>query len=303
MVPGVVLLALAMQVAVSWANHRVAEDRYGGLKLSREILRQLSAGTGSLGQQQMSEEERTEAIGDLTEIVEQDEMRVRDFQKVLGPKVSHRVSLSFLGTVPTVFVAIFLTASLFGAEFRWGYWRVLALQAPRTRVMATKLLVMVSVLSSVILLALVFSYLVNALLARIYKIEVLGGWPSFVDLAGWYGRALLTVCAYAGLTALVVVLSGSALAGAGGITGYILFDSFVAERLSFLREISMAQQVANLFGKSPDVVGMTSRAWTIRPEDLFHPERLTVHKPIVFLSIAILISVIGCIISIRKKEL
>lgn len=297
---GVVLLGVVLQILLSLNNHYEAGEERKGIETLHKALNRADSSDDPRGKNLSPDEQKR-----VEETLISMQKNLRGFKENLGTQNSHRVTLSFLGTAPGVFLTIFLSASMFGADFRWGYWKMLAMHAPRGRVLTTKLIVFAAIVFVFIVIALVTSYLVNAVFARIYGFEGQMGWPSFLSLAGWIGRAWLSLITYGLLCAAVVTVTASALAGAGGISGFILLDSVLAERFSWARAVSLAQQVGNLFGDAPRVVGMNSLAWTSEPENLYAITFVPVsyEKAVVLLAVVAALSTLAAFIGIRFREL
>lgn len=203
---------------------------------------------------------------------------VHKSRRLLHPENSHNVTLGFMGTIPGVGVAVLLASTLFGAEFRWRYWKTALTTEPRRiRVLAAKLVSMWLLLLVALMMLLGISYPANAAFGSIHDVNQPG--PQLTDLSTesqqafdrffeartkidgeplpkMVGTAWLTLSFYATLAASLVLWIRSSLAGLVG-AGIFLLEGFLFARLSFdtpafaerlpaLRVISPSQQIAYL---------------------------------------------------------
>lgn len=210
----------------------------------------------------------TEGAESLGIFEEQNSNRARALRVYLGSKYVHEFAMGLWGTLPGIFLAVLLASTIFGADFRWDFWKMLALQEPRrVRILLAKFLVLGVLILIALVVLLGTSYGFNALFLRAHSFKTEAAvFPSFVEIGSWLARAFLSSYSYAAVAGLVVVAFESALGGSGVTLGFLAIDSLLFDAKSdapiYHFSASPAQQVANLFGSLPDLpLGIYGIVW------------------------------------------
>lgn len=160
-------------------------------------------------------------------------------------------------------MAVLLAATLFGAEFRWGYWKTLSTTEPRRGVLvAAKLTNLWLLILVALVVILMVSYALHPLFARVYRVQSPEGWPSLPSVFETIGTAWLTIGFYATAAATLTVWVRSSLAGLVGAIGFVVTDGVLLLKVTIHRRASPVEQVAALM---PDLggflSGVTAHVW------------------------------------------
>lgn len=281
-VAGIGVLALVLVVVASANNYSLVPESEATIELLRRLppLPQAPPIIGLPGG-------RAETRVIVTEVNprEVERRRLQLLRKYLGPEHSHLLVLGLLGTGWGITLAVLLAATLFGAEFRWGYWKTLVLHQPsRWRVVVAKFVVLFCLLLVGLVFLLAISYPVNWTFARIYDVDTVGRLAPPSALLRELMRSWLSTSAFAALAAATTMISGLGLVGAGGVMLFAFADGSFASsnlRLAKVFKLSFASLVADLFHYYPHVSLLRSYSWVVTPdwsppiEELAPPGHLT----------------------------
>lgn len=203
---------------------------------------------------------------------EQNEERHLSLRTYLGPAYVHRFVLSLWGTGPGVLLSILMAATVFGAEFRWDFWKMLAIQRPkRSYIVIAKLVTFGILILCGLCVLLIAAYAFNELFLRLHGFEVTRDRLPIGEVLSWGGRAFLATFAYGAVAATFVLAFGSGLAGVGWTFGFLVGDWFLLRQgpssTPYRFSYSPAQEVANLFAEIPKFArGIYGRVWPRQPQ-------------------------------------
>lgn len=251
-----VLLILALIVFVGWGNFRlVAKSRE---QISQLVVTpQLRASVPPDQLDRLANYEKAVQAGR-----ENQQRRLRALETVLSHSQSHRISLSFWGTLPGVFLGSILMASFVGAEYRWNYWLISVVhQASRWRLIVSKISVGGALIAVTLILVAVLSYPVNSMLARAYDLPLSSGSPPWGEVATWIAQAWIGIFTYCMFTTLFTVLFRSSLAGFAGMIAVVIVDGVAVRLVPWLTHIMPVQQVALFASRAHENLGLLTAAW------------------------------------------
>lgn len=267
-VRGLALCAIGLMILFVWANHWLVQD-------TREAISQLERRRDSLqisnrpspSLPALTPEQQHEAIESLNQLIKSYRGRLEELSEALGPQNAHRLVLQMLASIPGVSLACLLVSSFVGAEFGWGYWRIMSVQEPRRgKIIFAKAIAVSLLILAGVVIVLILSYPLHFIFARVFHLRAETGTPAATEVFGWIMRAWVSCVTYAAIASAIVIVTKSGLAGAAGTIGFLLLDSFVTGLVPYLRRISPSQQIANLLGERPGVFGLMSRVWPLDPE-------------------------------------
>jgi hypothetical protein len=262
---GFLVLALAIQIVLFWGNFYEVTNLRNQLSMERSIQQSLRQNNDS----------DPESLRTLQNLQRQNQQDLRNLRTYLGPRYVHRFVLGFWGTLPGILTSMLLAATLFGAEFRWDYWKMLAIQEPRrVRIVGAKLIVLGLLTITGLLVLLLTSFGLNELFLNLHNFKVERVRPPLLEIAGWLGRAFITTYTYGTIASAISVAFKSALSGFGGAFGVLFLDTFVQRVLSggasqftpYTFSPFPAQQVANLFVGDSLGVAIYGRIWFLAPQ-------------------------------------
>lgn len=284
------VVALVMLASNSWTNHQAGSDAHDDVVTFRAAMDDASKAPHMRSDPDLSPEESRESFG-MLQFLRAD--KERSLRQILSPRYSHLITLRWWATGAGIIVAIFLASTLFGAEFRWRYWKTSAAQEPRRlRLVLGKLIAMWILVLFGLLFLLAGSYGVNSVFARIHGFDdpvaqadlgelgvrigaVLpaaegeGGWPDLDSVLLSLATAWLSTSLYATVSAAAVLWIRTSLAGPLASIAFLVADGWLlTPRFVFLRFASPAQQIAYLIpviGRNTGGEGRTG-AW-LRPID------------------------------------
>lgn len=255
-VRGIGGLAVGLLLMSSWTNNDLVQD-------SRDQIAQADAWATTIEREPgISREEVLRLRETLAESTDLHKTRIRVLEKEYSSSNLHKIVLTLFGTGPGIALSVLLAATLFGAEFRWGYWKTIATHQPaRGRVILAKFCVMWMMLLVGLILVAVLAYPIYLVLGRLYGIHSNVTWPPVASLMPMLMKAWVTLVSYASLTAAAVVVFRASLAGIVVSVSFVMLDGLVSARIGFLKRLLPVQQVAELFGDASETFGVLSRVW------------------------------------------
>ena len=165
--------------------------------------------------------------------------------KELSPRTSLQARTRSLGTFWGVLFAVFIAATIIGAEWRWGVWRTLLTHEPRRR-----RLLLAKFATVWTMIAITFAIIVgvtaglDAIFRTISSVSTSGG-PSTAGIARGVGKSLLSLELYATFAASLTMIIRASFAGVGSLV-LLLGDGLASHKWPWLRHALPTQQIARL---------------------------------------------------------
>jgi len=176
--------------------------------------------------------------------------------KTLSPRSSLLSGTRSLGTFWGVLFAVFIAATIVGAEWRWGVWRTLLTHEPRRgRMLLAKFATVWTMVALTLAIILGITAGLDAIFRSISGIGTSGG-PTTIGLLRGGGKSLLSVEVYATLAAMCTMVIRTSFAGIGSLI-LLLGDGLATHKWTWLRVALPTQQIARLIPQPTAGIGGT----------------------------------------------
>ena len=173
--------------------------------------------------------------------------------QTLSPRMSLLARARSLGTFWGVLFAVFIAATIIGAEWRWGVWRTLLTHEPRRwRMMLAKFATVWTMIA--IAFAIIFGVTagLDAIFRTISGVSGSGG-PLVAGIVRGSGKSLLSLEVYATFAASLTLIIRTSFAGVGSLV-LLLGDGLASHKWTWLRHVLPTQQIARLI--PPPIEGL-----------------------------------------------